>query len=110
MLVERIDIVNLDLEVDSHPQAGVGKLLGVGFLGMNHQSEVTKPKNGQAIRCSLVLGMNLEHLGADHLVIELERPANVLDVQEDARDSGRHSTSLQPRSLDKASEFPGGYP
>ena len=99
MLVERVHVVDLHLEVDSHAQPRVVELLGVGLLGVDHQGEVAQPEDRQGIGGTLLLGMNLDHLRADDLVIELERPANVLDVQKDARDSGRHSPPLsRPRS------------
>ena len=55
--------------------------------------------------------MDLQDLGADHLVVELERPANVLDVQEDARDSW---PPWQPpldiaESAESGLDFAGGY-
>ena len=61
------------------------------LLGVQHQRELADPQDRQAVRCPFVLGVDLHDLGPDDLVVELQRPANVLDVQEDARDTGRHS-------------------
>ncbi len=91
MLVEFVHVGDLHLEVHPDPDPGVGELLRMGFLGVEHQGELADPEDGQGIRCVLVLGVDLDDFGTDDLVIELQRPSYVLDVQEDARDTGRHS-------------------
>jgi hypothetical protein len=101
--MERVDIGNLELEMNSYSDARVRKLFSVRFLGMKHDRELPDPQDCQAVWCAIVLGVNLDDFGTDDLVIELKRPANVLDVQKDARDTGRHSNPLSATNRDDRS-------
>jgi hypothetical protein len=69
---------------------------------MYHQGELTNPQDGQAVRRPLVFGVDLNDLGPDDLVVKLKRPANVLDIKKDARDTGRHSYPLSSRRIEMA--------
>ena len=60
VLVERVDVRHLDLEVNADAQPGVVELVGVRLLGMDHEREIAQPQDRQAVRCSFLLGMNLQ--------------------------------------------------
>src|SRR5262249_9522535 len=75
---------------DADPR--IGEFLSMRFLGMQHQGEAAEAEDGQGIRRVLMLGVDLDDLGADDLVVELHRFAYVLDVQEHASNPARHSS------------------
>ncbi len=91
VLVEFVHVGDLHLEMDAHSNSSVGKLLRMRLLGVEHQGELADAEDGEGIRCVFILGVDLDDFGADDLVVELQRPSYVLHVQEDARDTGRHS-------------------
>ena len=99
VLIKLIHVGDLDLQVNPDPDARVGEFIGMRLLGMQHQREAAEAQDGQAVRCSLFLGVELNDVGPHDLVVKLQRPANVLDIQEDARDTGRHSYPLSLRPV-----------
>src|SRR5262249_31672686 len=76
------------------PHADVRELGRMGILRVKHQREVAEPEDGQAYGSTFVLGMDLGDLRADDFVVEFQRLDDVVDVEEDARDAGRHPHPL----------------
>src|SRR5262249_14110720 len=85
---------NLNLKVNPNADSRVRELIGMRFLGMQHQSEPAQAQDSQAVRSTFFLGVELNDVCPDNFVVKLQRPANVLDIQEDARNTGRHSHPL----------------
>jgi hypothetical protein len=99
MLIKLIDVGNLDLQVNPDADARVREFFSMRLLRMQHEREVAESQDGEAVWCSLFLGVELNDVCPDDLVVKLQRPANVLDIKEDARDTGRHYNPLWLRPV-----------